>query len=328
MLQIIIKYFYDVEHYLGVKNISFWRQKVRKILVTGGTVFVSKYITEYYVGKGEEVYVLNRNTRTQVKGTHLIQCDRHNLASQLKEIELDVVIDVTSYDAVDVVDLTNALGLFGKYIMISSSAVYPDTGRQPFVEEQQLGANKFWEKYGTDKIEAEKALLAKIPDAYIVRPPYLYGPMNNVYREAFVFECAMKDRAFYLPKDGAMKLQFFYVKDLCRFIDAIIDNNPVEHIFNVGNKEMVSIKEWVEICYSCTGKTAEYVNVYKYENQRDFFSFYDYEYYLDVKKQNQLMPETTPLLEGIKESYEWYCKNKEEVKRKPFIDFIDDNLKI
>lgn len=89
---------------------------MRKILVTGGTVFVSKYITEYYVGKGEGVYVLNRNTRTQVKGTHLIQCDRHNLASQLKEIELDVVIDVTSYDVVDAVDLTNALGSFGSIL--------------------------------------------------------------------------------------------------------------------------------------------------------------------------------------------------------------------
>ena len=33
--------------------------------------------------------------------------------------------------------------------------------------------------------------------------------MHNVYREAFVFECALADRKFYLPKDGEMKLQFF-----------------------------------------------------------------------------------------------------------------------
>ena len=36
--------------------------------------------------------------------------------------------------------------------------------------------------------------------------------MNNVYREAFVFDCALADRKFYLPKDGSMKLQFFHVK--------------------------------------------------------------------------------------------------------------------
>ncbi len=33
-----------------------------KILVTGGTVFVSKFIAEYFASRGNEVYVLNRNT--------------------------------------------------------------------------------------------------------------------------------------------------------------------------------------------------------------------------------------------------------------------------
>ena len=37
----------------------------KTVLVTGGTVFVSRYIAEYYVSKGFEVYVLNRNTRLQ-----------------------------------------------------------------------------------------------------------------------------------------------------------------------------------------------------------------------------------------------------------------------
>ena len=50
---------------------------------------------------------------------------------------------------------------------------------------------------------------------------YLYGPMNNVYREAFVFECALKERAFYLPKDGRMNLHFFHVHDLCLFMDIL-----------------------------------------------------------------------------------------------------------
>lgn len=32
---------------------------MKKVLVTGGTVFVSRYIAEYYVAKGCDVYVLN-----------------------------------------------------------------------------------------------------------------------------------------------------------------------------------------------------------------------------------------------------------------------------
>lgn len=46
---------------------------MKKVLVTGGTIFVSRYIAEYYVAKGYEVYVLNRNSREQSKGVKLIQ---------------------------------------------------------------------------------------------------------------------------------------------------------------------------------------------------------------------------------------------------------------
>ena len=40
---------------------------MKKVLVTGGTIFVSRYIAEYYVAKGYEVYVLNRNSRERIK---------------------------------------------------------------------------------------------------------------------------------------------------------------------------------------------------------------------------------------------------------------------
>ena len=183
---------------------------MKKILITGGTTFVSRYAAEYFVKQNYEVYVLNRNSRPQVKGAKLIEGDRHHLGAVLKSMHFDVVADITAYDAADIIDLYNALGSFDQYIMISSSAVYPEYGTQPFSEDSEKAENKFWGAYGTNKIAAENALLERVPDAYILRPPYLYGPMNNVYREAFVFDCAKADRKFYLPKDGGMKLQFFF----------------------------------------------------------------------------------------------------------------------
>ena len=51
---------------------------MKKILVTGGTTFVSKYVAYYFVNAGYEVYVLNRNTKPQVQGVKLIEADRHN----------------------------------------------------------------------------------------------------------------------------------------------------------------------------------------------------------------------------------------------------------
>lgn len=299
---------------------------MRKILVTGGTVFVSKYVAEYYVNQGDEVYVLNRGHKKQPQGVKLIEADRHELGSALRDKVFDVVLDVTAYTKTDVTDLLDALGDFKDYIFISSSAVYPETAKQPFVEEEKTALNKFWGDYGTNKIEAEQELLKRVPQAYVLRPPYLYGEGNNVYREAFVFECALKNRKFYLPKDGKMKLQFFHVDDLCRMIDALLAKKPAQHIFNVGNEEMISIKDWVTLCYEIAGKTPEFVSVTKEPEQRNYFSFYDYEYQLDIAKQKQILKETMPLKEGLKRAFAWYKNHENEVIRKDYISFIDENL--
>lgn len=299
---------------------------MKKALITGGTVFVSRYAAEYYVKKGYEVYVLNRNSRVQPEGVTLIEADRHNLGNQLRDYHFDVVFDITAYDAEDVDCLMDALRSYEDYILISSSAVYPEYEPQPFCENTQLGENKFWGKYGTGKIEAEQALIRRNPDAYILRPPYLYGPMNNVYREAFVFECALKNRPFYLPQEGQMQLQFFYIDDLCRFMDVLLEKKPKRHIFNVGNRETISVRDWVSLCYQIAGKDAEFVNVNSKIEQRNYFSFYNYEYCLNVKAQENLMPETTSLEAGLEESFRWYLGHEDAVNQKPFIQYIDTHL--
>lgn len=297
-----------------------------KILITGGTVFASRFTAEYFVKKDHDVYVLNRNSRPQSEGVKLIKCDRHELGEQLKDIVFDLVLDVTAYNGKDVSDLIDALGKFKNYVLISSSAVYPETLPQPFTEKMPTGENIYWGDYGTNKIAAEKTLLERVPNAYIIRPPYLYGKMNNLYREAFVFECAEKGLPFYVPKDGKMPLQFFDIEDLCRFVEVLLEKKPKENIFNVGNTETVTICEWVTACYKVLGKTPEIRYVTENINQRDYFSFLDYGYVLDVTRQSRLMPETSSLEQGLKESYEWYKDNKELVRRKDYLSYIKENL--
>lgn len=299
---------------------------MRNILVTGGTVFVSRYVAEYFVKKGDHVFVLNRNTKKQSAGVTLLEGDRSRLAAALKEYHFDVVLDVTAYTKADVENLVNGLGEIHDYIFISSSAVYPETLPQPFKEEQECGANSIWGDYGIRKLEAEEYLMQKVPQAYILRPPYLYGPMQNIYREPFVFDCAKSNRPFYMPKDGSMKLQFFHVEDLCRFIDILLEKKPENHIFNVGNKDAVEIKKWVQLCYKAVGKELKVINVDSSHAQRSYFPFYDYEYYLDVSKQTELMPDTKPLYDGLRESWQWYCEHSDLVNKKPFFKYIDENF--
>lgn len=298
---------------------------MKKVLVTGGTVFVSRSIAEYFAEKGYDVYVLNRDSRKQSEGVTLIQSDRHAIGEKLKGLYFDVVVD-TAYTYEDVSMLHDSLDGYGDYILISSSAVYPESLPQPFTEEMEVGPNSIWGKYGTDKIAAETVLMEHNPNAYIVRPPYLYGPYNNLHREAFVFECALQDRKFYLPKDGNMNMQFLHIRDLCLILDNILATHPTQHVFNVGNPEQISVKEWVTLCYRAAGKVPEFVEIHKDIQQRLYFPFYDYEYHLDVTRQKELLPETVSMEEGLKQSFEWFVENPDEVWRKPMMEFIDENF--
>lgn len=299
---------------------------MKKLLVTGGTMFVSRFTADYFANRDYEVYVLNRNTREQLENVNLICADRNDLKDVLKPYHFDAVLDICGYDKKDMENLLSALNPVNDYIFVSTSAVYPGTNTQPFREEQPSDGNPLWGTYGSDKHEAEQVLFTRYPKAYVLRPAYFYGPGENFYREPFVFDCALQNRKFYIPGDGSMKLQFFHVEDLCKIIEAILETHPQEHIYNLGNKDVVDINTFVELCYKVAGKPLEKVYVTNGTSQRKYFSFGDYEYILDVEKQTKLLPETKNLEIGLKESFDWYINHPQEVEKTDYISFIDEFL--
>ena len=60
--------------------------------------------------------------------------------------------------------------------------------------------------------------------------------------------------------------------------------------------------------------------------QRAYFCFHDYDYYLDVTTQTELMPDAKPLTEGLRESYEWFHQNRDAVMCRPYTEYIDTNI--
>ncbi len=315
-------------HFYRYIDKSSWNSHTRKmrILITGGTVFVSQCVAEYFSEKGNDVFVLNRGTRPQPENCYCIKADRHFLHGILRNTYFDAILDMTAYSADDIKDLLDSGVRFRDYIFLSSSAVYPETNARPFSENQSTGRNSFWGDYGLNKIAAEQMLLESVPNAYIVRPPYLYGAKNNVYREAFVFDCAELDRKFYVPRDGKMNLQFFNVLDLCRFLEVILQRHPSDRIFNVGNEDSISIRDWVSLCYGIIGKSCEFVEVQGNIPWRNYFCFYDYEYFLNVDRQKRLLGGLKDLKKGLQESYDWYIDHKARVGRRNYIEYIDSEF--
>lgn len=57
-------------------------------------------------------------------------------------MHFDAVLDICAYNEKDIGGLLEALDSYDDYIFISSSAVYPETLKQPFNERQRTGKNK------------------------------------------------------------------------------------------------------------------------------------------------------------------------------------------
>ena len=95
----------------------------------------------------------------------------------------------------------------------------------------------------------------------------------------------------------------------------------------MGNEQSISVLDWVKLCYEVVGKDLKVQKVYAQIEQRNYFSFYDYEYALDVFLQKSVFPKTTDLKEGLKQSYLWYKENKDKVNKRDYFGFIDGELK-
>lgn len=298
------------------------------ILVTGGTVFVSRAVAEHFVQRGDRVYVLNRGNRQAPSGTTLIQADRHCLGNLLKKYCFDAVLDMTAYSGDDVRRLLDALGDIGQYVLLSSSAVYPETLLQSFSEGQPVGRNNHWGDYGIGKIDAETEIMRGYPDSYIIRPPYLCGKGNNLYRESFVFECAERGVPVYLPERSKLRLQFCCVSELCRLIEAIILTHPSAHILNIGDSEPVSAEEWIRICSDIAGTHCDIRYAPADIEIRKYFPFRNYNYALDVSEASDISAYKTALEQSLRSGYDWWRCHRDEVIRKPYIDFIVNHLSV
>ena len=299
-----------------------------KKLVTGGTVFASRAVAAYFAQRGDQVYTLNRGRRPQPDGVTHICADRHALGEKLKQSCFDAILDITAYTGEDVTALLDAVGGCEMYVLLSSSAVYPETLPQPFRESDRTGANAHWGDYGLGKIAAETTLLRRFPDAYIIRPPYLCGAGNNLFREGFVFACAENGLPFYVPDEGDLPLQFFDIDDLCRLIEAILDRKPAQHILNCGNPETVTAREWVQICYDIAQADCTLYGLPEDIPVRAYFPFRRYAYRLDVTAQQSLLPQTTPLRASLESSFAWWKKHSSAVQHKPFLEYLAEHADV
>lgn len=311
-----------------------------RVLVMGGSYFIGKKIVDILLINGYDVTILNRGSRKNENSKiNQIISDRND-ADRMKEIltyeSFDYVVDL-GLDKKSLEILCEALDTknLKKFIFISSSAVYDlDNLEIPFKETDKICENSIWTSYGKNKIEAENYLKSYFEDTntsvIALRPPYVYGENNYAQRESFIFDHILMDKAVILPGNGDTKIQFIYTTDLANIIVACMEKETDKFMaLNVGNKQSITMKEWVLKCSKMVGNPVEivYFDYKKYnKKERDFFPFYDYSNVLDVTEVNKLYNHETDFTHGLLVSYKWYLKNKNKINFKENIKENEKNI--
>jgi nucleoside-diphosphate-sugar epimerase len=229
-----------------------------RVLVAGGTEFISIHLVRSLLGRGHEVAVLNRGRRPDrvPSGVRTIACDRTDhdaLRRTLGGERVDALVDVTyaPTTGADVEAMVDALdGRVDHVVFVSTGRVYDHALPIPFPE--RTPRNLYWGEYAKNKIAGEDVLLARHRDrglgVTIVRPTHVYGPMNTRNNETFFFDRLVRGRPILVPGDGGWLRQFGHVDDLAEAIVALLGRRETYgEAYNVTGEESITQVGFAEV---------------------------------------------------------------------------------
>ena len=155
-----------------------------------------------------------------------------------------------------------------------------------------------------------------------LRPPFVYGPLNPFYREAFFWERLRDGRAIIVPDDGSRLMQFVFVADIVRCCMRILERpEAVGHAFNLGERPPVTQLEAVRAFARAAGREAHIVFVPREEAlaagggpmgpELYFADYYDLPSItmLTDNMNHRLGIHATAFEEGLRLTYDWWAAN-------------------
>lgn len=224
------------------RSIGAARSRRLRILVLGGTRFIGVHITELALRRGHIVTLFNRGqTNPQLfPKIEKLRGDRDGQLDALRGRTWDVVIDDSGFVPRHVRLTAQLLAPnVGQYLFISSVSVYANFTTAPD-EGSPLGrlADEETEKvdedtYGPLKALCERAAEAALPGRVtVLRPGYIVGPYDNSDRFTYWPARAARGGEMLAPDGPGDPIQFVDVRDLARFILAVLEKG-VMGTFNV-----------------------------------------------------------------------------------------------
>jgi len=305
------------------------------VLVIGGTLFIGRALVKELVRAGHDVTILHRKSRHNLgKKIGNLMADRNDPESIKRALggkNFDVVFDnVYDYErgttAAHVEGTARACGAkLHRYIFMSSVAAYGDGLNHH--EGDALAPDDHPDVYVRNKAMTERTLFRmhqrnKFP-VVTLRPPFIYGPENNFYREAFFWDRLREGRPVILPGDGRRLMQFVYIKDLVAACIKVMDLADIDgHAFNLANPRPLTQVEVVEALARAANKEPTFVRLPRERILRAgghplagpnlyFGNYFDVPAITMVvnKAQRVLKFKPVDFATGLKETYRWYLRN-------------------
>lgn len=291
-----------------------------KILIMGGTEFVSRNIAEHFIHENYRVDLFTRGKRPiSYEGYHTHHVGDRKIIEdleKLKDIAYDYIIDISAYTKEDVKNLVEHINQsqLKRYIFCSSGAVYEPSDNM-ISETDARGENNNWLKYGMDKLEAENYLFEQYDKGLpitIFRPTYIYGPHNNLYRESFFFDRISQNKTIFYPK-SIHKNQFIHIHDLVLIIESFMASKKANgQAYNVTCESTYSFKSMLDVYKKVTHQKIIIQEVDVEFPSRRYFPYRDVQYTLSIDKlrEDNLHIPKFDLESGLKQTYMWYQKNQ------------------
>jgi 2'-hydroxyisoflavone reductase len=214
-----------------------------------------------------------------------------------------------------------------RYIFMSSVAAYGDGLNH--AEDDPLASEMHPNDYVRNKAGSERALFRMYHESRFpvvaMRPPFVYGPENPFYREAFFWDRLRLNRPIIIPGDGNRLMQFVYVNDLVEAChNALGKHTAPGRAFNVADDKPLTQIEVVNEFAKTLGKQASIIRVPREIIARNggnafteplyFGQNYDLPPITEAvgRVRRVLNVAMTPFAAGLKETHKWYARHGEQ----------------
>jgi nucleoside-diphosphate-sugar epimerase len=294
-----------------------------QVLVIGGSRFIGLAVVQRLLMDGHRITILNRGKTADPFGTRVSRVigdrsDPNTLQRALARRDFDAVVDVIAFREEDTQAAIERLkGRIGHFIHVSTASVYLIRDRVfcPFREDDFAGrlaprtesTGSSW-LYAYHKRRCEVTLQHAWESEQFpftaLRLPMVVGPEDYTERSLAYFERLTDGGPVILPDGGLNSWGFLWVQDVANAIaENLMNANTFGRAYNLAQREVVSVRQFVETAASCLGRRAAIAPVPLEWLQRinlgTSFSPYthDHDIVLDIQAaQRDLLFEPTPFV--------------------------------